>query len=360
MSLVRRFGKGVGGGVTSSLLETAYVIFSMKKGFGMKTKKGEYVLGVSAACALAAITVSRGAFATTCSGSSPGAGNGCLEVDVSGSTVANYGFKVIGGSSTSAYGIFASSTGTGPVPIKGSAQKTAIIGECTNTSTGYGVQGSSASQNNAGAGVYGYGSSSNLSVGVKGQAEVGGTGVWGLNVGGQAAWFDGKTTVSGDFQVQNGTPFCAGCTAFTNNSDLRLKKNVKPLEGALERVLRLRGVTFEWKEPAEHGNHQGLQRGFIAQDVEQVIPEWVGVDEKGFKTLNLTGLEPMLVESLRTLKAENNALRADNSKLDERVKALEAKTSMSRADMGGASTVVGLLALAAALAVSRRNRPARS
>jgi hypothetical protein len=67
----------------------------------------------------------------------------------------------------------------------------------------------------------------------------------------------------------------------------------------MTQLLKLRGVTFEWIDPAEHGNHQGMQRGFIAQDVEKVLPEWVGVDTKGFKTLNMTGIEPMLVESIR-------------------------------------------------------------
>ena len=66
------------------------------------------------------------------------------------------------------------------------------------------------------------------------------------------------------------------------------------------------GVTFEWKNPEEQGDHRGMQRGFIAQDVESMLPEWVGVDAKGFKTLNTTGIEPLVIESIRTLKGEND------------------------------------------------------
>src|SRR6185436_12741 len=106
----------------------------------------------------------------------------------------------------------------------------------------------------------------------------------------------------------SGIPYCAGCTTFTNNSDVRLKKNVQPLVGALDRLMQLRGVIFEWKDPSEHGNLTGTQRGFIAQEVERVLPEWVGVDDKGFKTLSTRGLEAMLVESLRTLKQQNDQL----------------------------------------------------
>jgi hypothetical protein len=143
------------------------------------------------------------------------------------------------------------------------------------------VYGYSGATSNSGAGVEGYAYSSNQGVGVRGQASLGGTAIWGYNPSGTAAWFDGYVYVAntGHLQVY-ATPYCSGCTAWTNNSDIRLKKNVKTLEGALDRLLQLRGVTFEWKNPSEHGNRQGVQRGFIAQEVEKVIPEWVGVDSK--------------------------------------------------------------------------------
>ena len=112
--------------------------------------------------------------------------------------------------------------------------------------------------------------------------------------------------------------------------------------------LKLHGVTFEWKNPEEHGDRTSVQRGFIAQEVEKVLPEWVGVDEKGFKTLNLTGIEPMIVESLRTLKGENDALR-------DRVTALEARQFVAAAGLNGNGLVgLGLIALAGAIVVSRR------
>jgi len=181
----------------------------------------------------------------------------------------------------------------------------------------------------------------------------GGTGYGGLfaGAGNNGEW---AAYLAGNIQV-TGTPYCSGCTAFTNNSDIRLKKNVQPLAGALDRLLQLRGVTFEWKDPSEHGNHVGPQRGFIAQEVEKVIPEWVGVDGKGFKTLNLTGMEPMVVESLRTLKAENDELR-------DRVKALEAGSRPRTAGLGegGVGVGLGLLLALGAYAVSRRRLASRT
>ena len=54
-------------------------------------------------------------------------------------------------------------------------------------------------------------------------------------------------------------------------SDRRLKRNIQPLAGALERVLELRPVTSEWRDPAKYGGHYGTQIGLIADEVEKVF-----------------------------------------------------------------------------------------
>jgi len=179
------------------------------------------------------------------------------------------------------------------------------------------------------------------------------------NAGGTAAWFDGSVWI-------NGTPNCAGCTTFTSFSDIRLKKNVRPLDGApLDHLLQLRPVFYEWKDPEQHGNQQGPQRGFIAQEVEKVFPEWIGVDPRtGFKTINTRGLEAMLVESLRTLKTENDALRERSSKLEDRVKALEANHRVSAAGLNGSALATGSIAalglIPLGLVVASRRRKAQA
>jgi Chaperone of endosialidase len=296
------------------------------------------VVSVRLAATVALSAVSSTAFAITLPDSGSCNGN-CLSITSNAGTL-----SAIGGTTTVA--------GIGVSGAANSSQGFGLYATNPNGIASFGsgvtgVKGVSSATGNTGYGVYGVTAQTSLGVGVKGEAPPGSTAVWGLNINGQAAWFDGKTTANGDFQV-NGNPFCAGCTAFTNNSDSRLKKNIKTVDGALEQLLRLRGVTFEWKEPAEHGNHRGLQRGFVAQEVEQVMPEWVGVDEKGFKTLNTTGLEALLVESIRTLKTENDALR-------DRVRTLEGKNGVSRADLGQGAAF-GLIALVSALVVSRRRQ----
>jgi hypothetical protein len=149
----------------------------------------------------------------------------------------------------------------------------------------------------------------------------------------------------------SGNIYASG-TITAGSSDVRLKKNIKPFDGALDKLLQLHGVTFEWNDP-ELPSQRGVQRGFVAQDVEKVMPEWIGNDPKGFKTISIPGrgLEAMLVESIRTLKVENDTLK-------ERVKALENQRQPARAGMAEGTVGLGaLIALAGAFAVSRR-RPA--
>jgi endosialidase-like protein len=87
-------------------------------------------------------------------------------------------------------------------------------------------------------------------------------------------------------------------------SDKRLKKNISQLSGALDKLLSLRGVNFEWKDPAKYGDLTGQQMGLIAQEVEEVFPEWIGTDHEGFKTITIRGLEALAIEALRELKGE--------------------------------------------------------
>ena len=121
-----------------------------------------------------------------------------------------------------------------------------------------------------------------------------------------------------------------GGGTWTAFSDLRLKKNVEPLTDALEKLLKLEGVNFEWKRPAEHGDLKGLQTGLIAQQVENVFPEWIDADDRGYKTLTIRGFEALTVEALRdvaerqvTMAKEITNLRDENDRLRERLEAMD-------------------------------------
>jgi hypothetical protein len=111
-------------------------------------------------------------------------------------------------------------------------------------------------------------------------------------------------------------------------SDVRLKKDIIPLKDSLMTISKLKGVSFRWLD-SEKDREYGLQRGFIAQDVETVIPEWVKTSADGYKYLEKVGVEALLVEAIKELKVQKDAemeeLRIKNAELENRIRNLENK-----------------------------------
>jgi hypothetical protein len=119
-----------------------------------------------------------------------------------------------------------------------------------------------------------------------------------------------ETTVEGQFNV-NGQS-CA--QSFCNLSDERLKTDVAALDAPLERLSRLRGVSFRWN-PASGADGPGI--GVLAQEVEQEFPELVssmGPDEH--LGVDYSGLTAVLLEAVKTLAAQNAELRSRLDALD--------------------------------------------
>jgi hypothetical protein len=117
-------------------------------------------------------------------------------------------------------------------------------------------------------------------------------------------------------QNSNGVYLISGQTSWTANSDERLKTDLKPIENALEKVSSLRAGTGRYLNDDE-----GVSRSFlIAQDVQNVFPEAVDVqeDEQGTLGLRYTDVIPLLVASIKELKATVDAQAA-------RIAALESK-----------------------------------
>jgi hypothetical protein len=153
-----------------------------------------------------------------------------------------------------------------------------------------------------------------------GMRDVNSVGFWG-NRGGAPDWRLWSDTTNGNLII-TGTAFKPGGGAWANLSDARLKRDVRPLEGALDRLLRLRPVTFEWISPEKHAGQTTPQIGFVAQEVEQVFPEWVVTDHEGYRALAIRGFEALAVEALRELHAENQELRRRIDLLEARIETL--------------------------------------
>lgn len=145
----------------------------------------------------------------------------------------------------------------------------------------------------------------------------------------------------------NGAAEKIGGTAWTALSDRRVKENVVEITGALEKLLKLRSVSFEYKDPAKHG--EGKYNGFIAQEVETVYPDWVSDGMDGMKRLTINGFESLAVQAFRELRQEKNAqiskLEKANAELEARLKKLESSKTDSASSGLSNTELVERLAL---------------
>jgi hypothetical protein len=124
-----------------------------------------------------------------------------------------------------------------------------------------------------------------------------------------------KLHVEGNLRVTN-IARKPGGGPWTVLSDARLKTKVGQLKGALDKMLQLHGVHFEWRDPQNMGNLTGTQMGLIAQEVEKTFPEWVSTDPGGYKELTIRGFEALAIEAFRELKTDVEDLKRRLDKMD--------------------------------------------
>jgi hypothetical protein len=99
----------------------------------------------------------------------------------------------------------------------------------------------------------------------------------------------------------------------SSSSDLRLKENISPIKNGLDKVSKLQGVNFSWKSDEDHEN----KIGFIAQEVEKVLPEVVFTNEAdGYKGINYAEITAVLVEAVKELQSENRELKKRVSEIE--------------------------------------------
>jgi hypothetical protein len=105
----------------------------------------------------------------------------------------------------------------------------------------------------------------------------------------------GDATITGKFN-SNG---------IQESSDIRFKKNITPLSNALENILKLEGVSYNWKQEEFPDRNFGTQTeiGVIAQEIEKVYPELVATDKEGYKSVQYSHLVPVLIEAIKEQQA---------------------------------------------------------
>jgi hypothetical protein len=92
-----------------------------------------------------------------------------------------------------------------------------------------------------------------------------------------------------------------GTSAFANASDARYKTNVSGVNNALGKILAMEGVYYEFdRVKYGHKNFEaGRQIGFIAQQIEGILPEVVRTDAEGYKMVQYSQVVPLLVEGIK-------------------------------------------------------------
>ena len=109
----------------------------------------------------------------------------------------------------------------------------------------------------------------------------------------------------------------AGTSAYNNLSDKRYKKDIKPIENALDKVLLLEGITYNWNLDTTVIGDKNLDSlnhiGFIAQDIEKILPQVVSTanDKDKTKSVAYSDIVPVLAEAIKQLSAQIKDLQTE-------------------------------------------------
>lgn len=160
-----------------------------------------------------------------------------------------------------------------------------------------------------------------------------------------------------DDTVANFTGFTQTCTVDTSgaggwscSSDERLKENIVKLDGGLDTIMQLRGVTYNFKS-----NPDGdAIAGFVAQEVEKILPGLVATGADGYKSLNKDGLIPYLVSAIQDQQKQIDTLK--NPAGGVSVDVLKTLADSKAVEFGGDVTVNGSVIIKGTLAGNANTR----
>jgi hypothetical protein len=111
-----------------------------------------------------------------------------------------------------------------------------------------------------------------------------------------------------------------GATSYVSLSDARLKKDILPIRNALSTVLRMNGASYNWNSDANPDFQLDNRRqlGFLAQEIEKLVPELVVTREDGYKTVNYLEIIPLLVESIKEQQKQIETLNRRIEKMEKK------------------------------------------
>jgi hypothetical protein len=134
-----------------------------------------------------------------------------------------------------------------------------------------------------------------------------------------------KIETQNDGCQTNGIHRASG-NVISNTSDARLKTNIENIPNALDKVMSLNGLTYNWNENTpDDFDKEKAEVGLIAQEVQAVLPEIIhpapfdrdpendgkSISGEDYITLQYERVVPLLVEAIKELKEEINTLKGD-------------------------------------------------
>ena len=127
----------------------------------------------------------------------------------------------------------------------------------------------------------------------------------------------GAGTATGNkFQIfGDGDATLAGM--LTENSDIRLKINIRKISNALSTIGQINGYTYNWKSD---NTNTKTQVGVIAQEVLEVIPGIVKENDEGVLSVSYTSLVPVLIEGMKEQQEIINSLVSRIEQLEKTMK----------------------------------------
>ena len=126
---------------------------------------------------------------------------------------------------------------------------------------------------------------------------------------------DGKTLINRTTDDGTGAKLQVSGGVSSNGvlltSDAKFKKNLLPINDSLEKVLGMKGLSYEWKtdEYIEKSFPEGRHYGVIAQQIEKVLPEVVNTAPDGTKAVAYTEIIPVLIEAIKEQQKQIDELK---------------------------------------------------
>jgi len=110
-----------------------------------------------------------------------------------------------------------------------------------------------------------------------------------------------------------------------NSSDVRYKKNITTYENALNTIMQFRGVSYDWRvdEFPQQRFSDGRQLGFIAQEVEEIVPDLVKEGPEGYKGVEYNKFTPIIVEAIKEQQQIIDKQKNEIDQLKDRLNKLE-------------------------------------